>query len=131
VLAFMLTAVGCEVILPSIGRQAVEASARYPGPDIVFLDMRCPRSTRIEATRRILMSSRSGISDRLSRPPPPPSPRTGGNTQGGVRMNIHRETISRRANLRSLEYLGSVLSSTARGGRAITTSSATDRIWAR
>jgi signal transduction histidine kinase/CheY-like chemotaxis protein len=59
VLAIMLTAIGCEVILAEHGLQAVEA-VRVSRPDIVFLDMRLPEIDGIEATRRILNEFGSG-----------------------------------------------------------------------
>jgi signal transduction histidine kinase/CheY-like chemotaxis protein len=56
VLAIMLTAIGCEVILAENGRQALEA-VRVSRPDIVFMDMRLPELDGIEATRRIVEES--------------------------------------------------------------------------
>jgi signal transduction histidine kinase/CheY-like chemotaxis protein len=53
VLAIMLKAVGCEVILAEHGRQAIEA-VRVSRPDIVFLDMRLPEIDGPEAARRIV-----------------------------------------------------------------------------
>ncbi len=53
VLAIMLKAVGCEVVLAEHGRQALEA-VRVSRPDIVFLDMRLPEIDGPEAARRIV-----------------------------------------------------------------------------
>ena len=53
VLAIMLKAVGCEVVLAEHGRQAIEA-VRVSRPDIVFLDMRLPEIDGPEAARRIV-----------------------------------------------------------------------------
>ncbi len=53
VLSLMLTMIGCEVLLAENGRQAVEA-AHVSHPAIIFMDIRLPEMSGLEATRQLI-----------------------------------------------------------------------------